>query len=91
VVDLIAGLKDMNAEVDVYDPWADREEAHEEYGLDMLSAPTAGGVYDAVVLAVAHEQFTRLGAAAIRAMGKSNAVFFDVKGVFAKADSDGRL
>jgi UDP-N-acetyl-D-galactosamine dehydrogenase len=83
VVDLIAGLKDMNAEVDV--------EAHEEYGLDMLSAPTAGGVYDAVVLAVAHEQFTRLGAAAIRAMGKSNAVFFDVKGVFAKADSDGRL
>jgi UDP-N-acetyl-D-galactosamine dehydrogenase len=44
-----------------------------------------------VILAVAHREFAELGADRIRAFGRPNAVFFDVKGMFAKHQSDGRL
>jgi UDP-N-acetyl-D-galactosamine dehydrogenase len=47
--------------------------------------------YDAVVLAVAHEQFKKMGAEAIRALGKSQHVLYDLKYVLNAAESDIRL
>ncbi len=91
VVDLIAALKDMSAEVDIFDPWANPADARHEYGLDLLEKPAEGGVYDAMILAVAHRELVAMGAEKIRALGKKGAVFYDLKGAFAKQESDGRL
>jgi UDP-N-acetyl-D-galactosamine dehydrogenase len=80
VVDIIDELKGYEARVDVWDPWVDPTEAQHEYGIELVQAPDKGA-YDAIVLAVAHKQFADLGHKAIRALGKPNAVLFDVKGV----------
>jgi UDP-N-acetyl-D-galactosamine dehydrogenase len=90
VIDIVKDLSDRGAEVDVWDPWIDAGEARQEYGLDLLDAPAAGA-YDAIVLAVAHQQFLEMGADAVRALGKPRAVLFDVKSVLPKEASDIRL
>ncbi|WP_334178700.1 Vi polysaccharide biosynthesis UDP-N-acetylglucosamine C-6 dehydrogenase TviB [Pseudoxanthomonas sp.] len=78
VVDIVNELRSYNAQVDVHDPWVDADEARHEYGLDLVAEPLAGH-YDAVILAVAHREFTERGAAGVRALGKPGAVVFDVK------------
>ncbi len=91
VVDVIAALREFHAEIDVWDPWVDRDEARREFGIELLEAMPEPGSFDAVVLAVGHREFAALGAERVRGMGRSGAVFFDVKGVFAREESDGRL
>ncbi|CAK0778065.1 Vi polysaccharide biosynthesis protein VipA/TviB [Gammaproteobacteria bacterium] len=90
VVDIIRDLREYHACVDVYDPWVDPEEARHEYGLSLIKTPETGK-YDAVLIAVAHEQFRVLGATGIRAFGKPGAVCFDVKYVLPADQVDGRL
>ncbi len=90
VVDIVRELGEYHAQVDVYDPWVDAFEAHEEYGIQPIPAP-ARGVYDAIVVAVGHRQFAELGSAGLRAFGKPGAVLYDVKYVLPQADVDGRL
>ncbi len=90
VVDIVAELKDYNCDVDVYDPWVSVEEAQHEYGITPIGKANTGG-YDAIILAVAHHQFKDMGAAAIRALGKPNAVLYDLKYVLATQESDLRL
>lgn len=90
IVDIITELKDYNCEVDVYDPWVSIEEAQHEYCITPTTEPTAG-TYDAIILAVAHHQFKDMGATAIRALGKPNAVLYDLKYVLTTKESDLRL
>jgi UDP-N-acetyl-D-galactosamine dehydrogenase len=90
VVDIVAELRDYHCDVDVYDPWVTVEEAEREYGITPIDKPTAGS-YDAVILAVAHHQFRAMGATAIRALGKPNAVVYDLKYVLTASESDLRL
>ena len=90
VVDIVAELKDYNCQVDVYDPWAAREEAEHEYGITPVAQPESG-TYDGIILAVAHHQFKAMGAAAIRALGKPNHVLYDLKYLLPAAESDLRL
>jgi UDP-N-acetyl-D-galactosamine dehydrogenase len=90
VVDIVAELKEYNCEVDVYDPWASTAEAQHEYGITPVDAPQAGS-YDGIILAVAHHQFKDLGAQAIRALGKSDSVIYDLKYVLTADESDMRL
>ena len=90
VVDVIAELQDYGVVVDVHDPMADPAEARHEYGLDLVAEPAAG-VYDGVLLAVAHDGYRQAGAAALRAHGRAEHVFFDLKQVFDTAASDLRL
>lgn len=90
VIDVIEAFKDFSANVDVYDPWVDVSEARHEYGLTPVKEPQTGH-YDAIILAVAHRQFLELGAAKIRAFGKSDSVLFDVKYVLPANEVDGRL
>jgi len=91
VIDVIEELKGLNAVVDVYDPCANPKEAEQEYGLALLSKVPASAAYDAVVVTVAHQQYVHMGAEAIRSLGKPGSVFFDVKGLFPKDTSEGRL
>jgi len=90
VVDLIAEFESFNCHVDVYDPWVDKQEAKEEYGITPIEIPQIG-TYDAVILAVAHEEFKVLGAEQIHSYGKEQHVLYDIKYLFATDDVDGRL
>ena len=90
VVDIVQEFRDYHAQVDVYDPWVDRQEAQREYGIDLVAAPKPGH-YDAMILAVAHRQFRELGTAGLRALGKPGAVLFDVKYLLPAGEVDGRL
>ena len=78
VVDVVNSLEGYNAAVDIYDPWANSEEAFEEYKLTLTSEPE-GGTYDAVILAVSHDCFKELGIEKIRSFGKEECILFDVK------------
>ena len=91
VVDVINEFRSYDAHVDVYDPWVSADEARHEYGLNLLSKLEDGGGYDAIILAVAHKQFTDLGAKGIRALGNPDCVLFDVKNVLGKDAADDRL
>ena len=90
VTDVIDAFKSFNANVDVYDPWVDPKEAQHEYGIEPIAKP-ASGHYDAIILAVSHKQFVDMGVKAIRALGTTNAVLFDVKYLLPADQVDGRL
>ena len=90
IVDIISELGEYQAQVDVYDPWVDPDEAKREYGIEPVVEPPVGG-YDAVVLAVGHQQFVDMGIDAIRALGKPTHVLYDLKYVFDASDADLRL
>lgn len=90
VIDIIEEFKSYHAAVDVFDPWANPEQAFAEYGVELTPQPQPGQ-YDAIILAVAHEQFRAMGAEAIRQLGKPGAVLFDVKYALPVAAVDSRL
>lgn len=87
VIDIYNTLKDYGVNITVYDPWANPEVAKHEYGIDIMSQlPKAK--FDAVILAVAHEEFKILDVSSV--LKDMNAVF-DVKGIFCRNMVDGRL
>ena len=90
VIDIINELQEAHAQVDVYDPNANIDEAKALLQIDLISAP-APNTYDAIVLAVGHKQFIDMGARAVRAFGKPNCVLFDAKSVYGSEHVDGRL
>jgi UDP-N-acetyl-D-galactosamine dehydrogenase len=90
VIDVVKEFQDYGANVDVFDPWADAEDAQREYGIDLIANPTEGG-YDAIVLAVAHQQFKDMGAEAIRKLGRGDSVLYDLKSILPPNQVDGRL
>ena len=90
IIDIVKELQEYHIDVDIYDPWVDADEAEHEYGIRTTEA-LENGVYDAVILAVAHEQFVALGAEKIRALGKESHVLYDLKYVLPQTASDIRL
>ena len=90
VVDIVKELKDYGANVEVYDPWINVIESQHEYGITPVSE-LVEQKYDAIILAVAHNQFKELGADNIRKLGKKDVVIYDLKYVLDKQDVDIRL
>ena len=90
VVDLVREFEDYGAQVDVWDPWVDAEEAQQNYGISPISAPKPE-IYAAIVVAVAHREFAVLTAAQLRNYGCEDAVIYDIKAVLDKDSVDGRL
>ncbi|ANS84195.1 Vi polysaccharide biosynthesis protein VipA/TviB [Vibrio scophthalmi] len=90
VIDIISELKEYNINVDVVDPWCSNEEAIHEYGLEVTNSPFERH-YDAVILAVSHDEFKKMGAEAIRKLCKSQHILYDLKYILAKEDVDMRL
>jgi UDP-N-acetyl-D-galactosamine dehydrogenase len=90
VVDIVKELKDYNCQVDVYDPWVSAEDALHEYGISTINQ-LRPSTYDAIILAVAHDQFRDMGVEGIRAMGTPSHVLYDLKYLFPAQDSDLRL
>ncbi|WP_306089817.1 Vi polysaccharide biosynthesis UDP-N-acetylglucosamine C-6 dehydrogenase TviB [Qipengyuania flava] len=80
VVDVIDELSSYGIKVDVYDPWVDPEEARREYGLQLIERPKSG-VYDGVVIAVAHEEFRDGAQKMVTNAVKPEHVIYDLKNV----------
>jgi UDP-N-acetyl-D-galactosamine dehydrogenase len=90
VIDVVGELSRLGFAVDIHDPWVDAAEARHEYGVELTAEP-ARGVYDVIVLAVAHKAFLDLGAAGVRALGRPGAVVYDVKSALPRDGVDARL
>ena len=90
VVDIFKELKQYGVNIDCFDPWVEPQEAIREYGIELIKAPKPR-FYDAIILAVAHTEFIKLGAKKIRAFGKDDHVLYDLKFIFPAEQSDIRL
>ncbi|NOQ63322.1 MAG: Vi polysaccharide biosynthesis UDP-N-acetylglucosamine C-6 dehydrogenase TviB [Methyloprofundus sp.] len=90
VVDIIKELETYGVNIHIYDPWVDAGEILAEYGITTVKT-LEEGLYDAILLAVAHEQFKQMDIKQIRALGKPNAVVYDLKYLFPADQTDERL
>ncbi|WGZ91673.1 MAG: Vi polysaccharide biosynthesis UDP-N-acetylglucosamine C-6 dehydrogenase TviB [Candidatus Thiocaldithrix dubininis] len=90
VVDILKELCEYDIKADVYDPWVSVEEARHEYQITPILEPLQGA-YDAIILAVGHQQFKEMGIDGIRGLGKKVHIVYDVKYVFPADASDLRL
>lgn len=90
-VDIVDELKEFGCKVDIYDPWASQEEVKFEYGIETMkkNADIYAKKYDAVILAVSHDQFAEIDFDRLTNGCKS--VIFDIKGFLPKDRVDGRL
>src|SRR5690554_6124056 len=87
VIDIVKTLEDYNANVVVHDPWASPAIAQHEYGLE-LHNELPEGQYDAVILAVAHDEFKSLD---LKQITNGVSVIYDVKGILSEEVIDGKL
>jgi UDP-N-acetyl-D-galactosamine dehydrogenase len=85
VVDVIQELKEYGVQLDVYDPWADKIEVEKEYNVSLVDNLELNG-YDALVLAVAHDEFKSLDL-----RSNDQRVVFDIKSIIDRQFVDGRL
>ncbi|MBN3002628.1 Vi polysaccharide biosynthesis UDP-N-acetylglucosamine C-6 dehydrogenase TviB [Chromobacterium alkanivorans] len=90
IIDVVSVLKEYNCTVDVYDPWVSSVEAAHEYGISVLEEINDTD-YDAVIVAVAHNEFRSMGVKKIRSFVKQKSVIYDLKYVLNATDSDLRL
>lgn len=88
VVDVYRELKEYGVDVDIYDPWAEAAEVAHEYGVDILNEINPENQYDAVVVAVSHNEFLTLD---LKALKKENSVVFDLKACLDRSLVDARL
>jgi UDP-N-acetyl-D-galactosamine dehydrogenase len=89
VIDIVRELKTYQADVSICDPWAEPAQVKYEYGIETFKKLADGKIkYDAVILAVAHTEFSKLN---IRDLVNKNSVIYDVKGVLTKENFDARL
>ena len=88
VLDIYSELVDYGIDVDIYDPWASREEVKHEYGVDILSQLDYNQKYDSIILAVSHSEFLELD---IQQFKKDNTVIFDTKACLDRKFVDARL
>lgn len=87
VVDVCHALSEYTSDITICDPWADVQQVKREYGLDIVrSLPS--GLFDAVILAVAHNEFRALD---IRSLTTPEGVVYDVKGILERGVADGVL
>ena len=88
-IDIIEELKSYSVGVDVFDPWASKEEVKEEYGIDLIGEESdIEKKYDAAILAVSHKEFLTMD---IKKYLGAPHVMFDVKSILSKGMADSRL
>lgn len=90
IVDVVKELREFGCKVDVTDCWASNDEAVAEYGISLTEQPE-NGAYDAVILAVPHEQYVSKEVSELRSLLVENGILFDLKGVLPLGASDLRL
>ncbi len=94
VIDVIRELEEFGVNVDVYDPWADRDEVKREYNIELIeNGKLKMENYDGIVLAVAHKEFKDLEPLIQNSKfkTKNSLIVYDIKSFFDKSIVDGRL
>ena len=86
-IDVYRELQSYHMDIDLYDPWANTEEVHQEFGINLITT-LSNEKYDTIILTVAHKEFLELD---ISKMRKKESLIYDIKGVLAKQDIDKRL
>ncbi|WP_323327084.1 nucleotide sugar dehydrogenase [Arcicella gelida] len=86
VIDVYQELKEFGVQIDVHDPWADKKEVHEEYGITLLDTITEK--YDGILLAVSHDEYKNLD---LEQLKNPDAVVYDIKSLWQKDLVDARL
>lgn len=82
VLDIVAELESYGCTVDIYDPWVDPTEEKHHYRVEIIPNPfQAETLYDAIILAVAHDQFQNLSEDDYRRISSESPVVIDVKGI----------
>lgn len=87
VADVVYGLKEFMVNVDIVDPHADSHEVEHEYGFDL--ADKIGTDYDAIIVAVAHDEYKQLNATYFRSIMKENPILIDLKNLYGQQDLEG--
>lgn len=90
VASMIAEFKSFHCNVDVFDPKADKLEALEEYNIELVNEP-GQGKYDAIVFAVAHDEFKQLSIDTVKSYAVKKHLIYDTKLIFKENEVDGRL
>ncbi len=90
VVDIVSDLASYSAQVDVFDPCVNPEEARHEYGISPIAEPKPAN-YDAIVIAVGHRQFADMGSSKIHSLGTPSHVLYDIKYLLPAQESDARI
>ncbi|MDM1556712.1 MULTISPECIES: nucleotide sugar dehydrogenase [Chryseobacterium] len=88
VLDIYSELVDYGIDVDIFDPWASREEVKHEYGVEMLDYLDETQKYDSIIIAVSHNEFLEMD---IQKFRKENTVVFDTKACLDRNLVDARL
>lgn len=86
IADMVHELADFVSEVRIYDPLADADQALEEYGLK-IENQVPEGPFDAVILAVRHNEIVDLGNGQIRDLLTDNGLIYDIKGVLPRDEA----
>ncbi|MDT8394637.1 MAG: Vi polysaccharide biosynthesis UDP-N-acetylglucosamine C-6 dehydrogenase TviB [Bacteroidales bacterium] len=89
-IDIIRELEEFGIKVETCDPWADPEEVRKEYGIDLITRLQLANnaAYDAVVLAVSHNDFLELD---YQKLKNNKTIIYDVKGILPRDIVDERL
>jgi len=90
VIDIVRDLQEYHANVHVYDPWVDPAAARHEYGLELIEE-LQHHQYDAIIVAVGHDQFAKMSTDSIHALGKDPHILYDIKSLLPKDAVDRRL
>ena len=90
MIDVVHGLQEYQIDVDIMDPWAPKEMTQSLCGLTPIAEPLEG-IYDALILAVAHDEFSRMKPDIIQSFCKKERVIYDLKEVLPQEFSDLRL
>ncbi|MDB2674904.1 nucleotide sugar dehydrogenase [Flavobacteriales bacterium] len=82
VIDIVDELEDFGCNVHIYDPWVDKKEMSSEYDRELISNPfKSDKLYDAIIVSVAHHQFTELNNENYKSMSSGTPIILDVKGI----------
>jgi UDP-N-acetyl-D-glucosamine/UDP-N-acetyl-D-galactosamine dehydrogenase len=90
VSNMIEELNRLKCNTDIYDPWVNKKEVFIEHGITLIKYPE-NKAYDAIIIAVAHEDFKELGIENIKGFGNEEHIIYDVKHLYSLENSDGRL
>ena len=90
VFNVIEKLKEFKCNIEVFDPWVNKEQAHQQYDLDLIKEPSKKK-YDSILLAVKHNEFRKMSLKQIKEYTKPNHVIYDIMHVFDAGSVDGRL
>ena len=88
VVDIYHTLNEFTDNIIIYDPWADADLVRKEYDIEITNILPENGAFDAAILAVSHNEFSKLN---LKSLMKENSVIYDVKGFLDRDIVDGRL